>query len=78
MCDCDLAAVLRVSSTKKNPGRRFYVCPKPRDEHTRCGYFVWWDEAETLRVQRRRQQRQQQEREQEQQQGDSRIATSGM
>jgi hypothetical protein len=61
MCDCGMAAVLRVSSTKKNPGRRFYVCPKPRDEKTRCEYFVWGDEVAQRRAQLQQHQQQQQQ-----------------
>lgn len=37
-CECGLVAVGRVSSTRKNPGRRFYACPK-QEERSRCDYL---------------------------------------
>ncbi|KAL7591811.1 hypothetical protein Lser_V15G33262 [Lactuca serriola] len=43
-CSCGCEAILRTSTTKYNPGRLFYACPKkgPRD-----GFICWADEVES-------------------------------
>ena len=37
---CGECAML-TSRSERNPNRRFYTCPKPREE--RCGFFEWFD-----------------------------------
>ncbi|XP_041013231.1 uncharacterized protein LOC121256484 [Juglans microcarpa x Juglans regia] len=42
-CWCGLKTPLKTSYTKKNPGRRFFACPKYNTEDARCEFFVWAD-----------------------------------
>ncbi|KAJ1404869.1 Zinc finger, GRF-type [Sesbania bispinosa] len=45
-CYCGLRAVIRVSGTKKNPGRMFYGCPRLKvDKHTDGEEKLILDEA---------------------------------
>jgi len=41
-CGAGMCSML-TSRSERNPNRRFYTCPKPRDE--RCGFFEWIDPA---------------------------------
>ncbi|KAL7584284.1 hypothetical protein Lser_V15G44888 [Lactuca serriola] len=43
-CSCGFEAILWTSTTKPNPSRIFYACPKkgPRD-----GFICWADEVQT-------------------------------
>nr|KAJ0218705.1 hypothetical protein LSAT_V11C300109430 [Lactuca sativa] len=40
LCFCGNVAVVRTSWTSRNPGRRFYACPKMG---SRCGFLGWFD-----------------------------------
>uniref|UniRef100_A0A5B7C4E9 Uncharacterized protein n=1 Tax=Davidia involucrata TaxID=16924 RepID=A0A5B7C4E9_DAVIN len=41
-CSCGSGiCVVRISSTEKNPGRKFYSCPRNFD--SKCGFFKWCD-----------------------------------
>ncbi|KAK1403507.1 GRF-type domain-containing protein [Heracleum sosnowskyi] len=33
-----------VSGILKNPGRRFYTCATPKEEHSGCHFFEWFEE----------------------------------
>nr|KAJ0223849.1 hypothetical protein LSAT_V11C200086940 [Lactuca sativa] len=39
-CFCGQMAIVRTAWTDKNPGRRFWGCPK---EDSTCGFVVWID-----------------------------------
>ncbi|KAH9949601.1 hypothetical protein B0H21DRAFT_727596 [Amylocystis lapponica] len=39
-----LLAAKRVSTTPANPGRKFYSCPKHRDDPDNCKFFIWADD----------------------------------
>ncbi|KAI3701432.1 hypothetical protein L6452_26498 [Arctium lappa] len=41
VCHCGLFATIRTSWTTKNPGRRFYGCPR---KVSRCDFFSWYDQ----------------------------------
>ncbi|MED6223654.1 hypothetical protein PIB30_076163 [Stylosanthes scabra] len=48
LCSHGDAAMLRVSRTKENPGRRFWGCPH-YDDGRECDFFTWADrEQETV------------------------------
>ncbi|CAI9291707.1 unnamed protein product [Lactuca saligna] len=40
LCFCGNVAVVRTSWTSRNPGRRFYACPKMG---SKCGFVGWFD-----------------------------------
>ncbi|KAF5462587.1 hypothetical protein F2P56_018578 [Juglans regia] len=42
-CWCGLKAPLKTSHTKKNPGRKFYACPKYNTGEEMCQFFIWAD-----------------------------------
>ncbi|KAF5481923.1 hypothetical protein F2P56_002534 [Juglans regia] len=42
-CWCGLKTPLKMSYIKKNPGRRFFACPKYNTGDVRCDFFVWAD-----------------------------------
>ncbi|KAG6505366.1 uncharacterized protein LOC121987886 [Zingiber officinale] len=41
LCYCGLRAILQISWTESNPGRRFFSCPKYRERG--CDFFLWHD-----------------------------------
>ncbi|KAG6473655.1 hypothetical protein ZIOFF_067572 [Zingiber officinale] len=41
LCNCGLRAILQISWTESNPGRRFFSCPKYKQRG--CGFFSWYD-----------------------------------
>ena len=41
ICHCGAPATIRTSWTSKNPGRRFYGCPR---KVGKCDYFSWYDQ----------------------------------
>ncbi|XP_050233083.1 uncharacterized protein LOC126681579 [Mercurialis annua] len=43
LCDCGTPARVQTSTTEKNPGRRFYCCPKPNNPD--CKFFQWIDKG---------------------------------
>ena len=45
-CHCGEVAPIRVSTTAKNPGRRFFGCKKYGEKG--CGFFEWVDKQKTL------------------------------
>ncbi|KAG5410841.1 hypothetical protein IGI04_007175 [Brassica rapa subsp. trilocularis] len=42
LCFCRLDAEIRQAWTDKNPGRRFYGCPRYKEKNG-CSYFKWFD-----------------------------------
>jgi AP endonuclease 2 len=44
-CKCGIIAILRVSNTKQNKGKRFFVCANPPGKEgtkgSRCDFFAW-------------------------------------
>ncbi|KAG6654598.1 hypothetical protein CIPAW_05G157100 [Carya illinoinensis] len=42
-CWCGLKSPLKISHTYKNPGRKFYACPKYYTLEPRCQFFIWED-----------------------------------
>ncbi|KAG5384709.1 hypothetical protein IGI04_036179 [Brassica rapa subsp. trilocularis] len=42
LCFCRLDAEIRQAWTDKNPGRRFYGCPRYKEKNG-CNYFKWFD-----------------------------------
>ncbi|KAF5472382.1 hypothetical protein F2P56_009104 [Juglans regia] len=42
-CWCGLKTPIKTSYTKKNPGRRFFACPKYNTGDAMCEFFVWVD-----------------------------------
>ncbi|KAG2300112.1 hypothetical protein Bca52824_036584 [Brassica carinata] len=42
LCFCRLDAKIRQAWTDKNPGRRFYGCPRYKEKNG-CQYFKWVD-----------------------------------
>ncbi|KAG6683096.1 hypothetical protein I3842_13G175400 [Carya illinoinensis] len=40
-CWCSLKAPLKTSRTNKNPGRKFYACPKYNMGEAKCQFFIW-------------------------------------
>ncbi|KAF5480172.1 hypothetical protein F2P56_000938 [Juglans regia] len=42
-CWCGLKTPLKTSYTKKNPGRRFFACPKYNTGDAMCDFLVWPD-----------------------------------
>ncbi|RYR72756.1 hypothetical protein Ahy_A02g006970 [Arachis hypogaea] len=40
LCNCRLRMVMKYSTTTKNPGRLFYVCPNYEYE-IHCNFFCW-------------------------------------
>ncbi|CAH8313047.1 unnamed protein product [Eruca vesicaria subsp. sativa] len=51
-CHCDLPAMITQAGTDKNPGRRFYGCPRYKLGNE-CKYFCWFDEEEGTKWQKR-------------------------
>ncbi|CDY20424.1 BnaC02g23920D [Brassica napus] len=52
LCFCGLPATVAQAWTDKNPGRRFYGCPRYKlGDH--CKYFSWYDEEEGTKWQKR-------------------------
>ena len=41
VCHCGAPALVKTSWTSKNPGRRFYGCPR---KVSRCDFFCWYDQ----------------------------------
>ncbi|KAJ9557626.1 hypothetical protein OSB04_012240 [Centaurea solstitialis] len=39
-CHCGCRAIVRISWTSANPGRRFFCCPNTGYD---CGFFMWVD-----------------------------------
>ncbi|KAF8047165.1 hypothetical protein N665_0192s0006 [Sinapis alba] len=50
-CFCGLEANIRQAWTDKNPGRRFYGCP--RYKVNGCKFFAWFDEEDGTLWQKR-------------------------
>ncbi|KAF5447083.1 hypothetical protein F2P56_032661 [Juglans regia] len=47
MCSCGNQAVLRISNTRRNPGRAFFGCPLYNKEGlSQCKFFKWSDSSE--------------------------------
>ncbi|CAH1422805.1 unnamed protein product [Lactuca virosa] len=42
-CYCGVIAPLKISTSEKNPGRRYFGCRYWPDEVEDCGYFEWYD-----------------------------------
>ncbi|XP_050205368.1 uncharacterized protein LOC126668675 [Mercurialis annua] len=40
VCDCGIPCRMQISSTERNPGRRFYGCSKRNNQ---CDFFAWVD-----------------------------------
>ncbi|XP_041017100.1 uncharacterized protein LOC121259539 [Juglans microcarpa x Juglans regia] len=48
ICWCGLKTPLKTSYTKKNPGRRFFVCRKYNTGDASCEFFIWADILQLL------------------------------
>ncbi|CAH1420319.1 unnamed protein product [Lactuca virosa] len=42
-CYCGLAALMKISTSEKNPGRRYFGCMYWPDEVEDFSYFEWYD-----------------------------------
>ncbi|CAH8377478.1 unnamed protein product [Eruca vesicaria subsp. sativa] len=51
-CHCGLPAAISQAWTDKNPGRRFYGCPRFK-RGNECKYFSWFDEEEGTKWQKK-------------------------
>ncbi|CAH8353450.1 unnamed protein product [Eruca vesicaria subsp. sativa] len=45
LCFCHLETAIRQGWTDKNPGRRFYGCPRFKEKNG-CNFFAWFDEED--------------------------------
>ncbi|XP_042978846.1 uncharacterized protein LOC122309427 [Carya illinoinensis] len=54
-CWCGLKAPLKTSQTNKNPGRKYYACPKYKYNtgEANCQFFIWADIFQLLESQKR-------------------------
>ncbi|CAN1164225.1 hypothetical protein LINPERPRIM_LOCUS33055, partial [Linum perenne] len=44
-CNHNFVCAVNTSSTKKNPGRKFYCCRHWKDKNVDCGFFRWVDDG---------------------------------
>jgi hypothetical protein len=43
-CKCGTAGKLLTANTAANPNRKFFSCPRQRNDSKNCGFFEWADE----------------------------------
>ncbi|KAG2304598.1 hypothetical protein Bca52824_033249 [Brassica carinata] len=52
LCSCALEATIYQAWTEKNPGRRFYGCPRFKEPNG-CNFFSWYDKEDGTLWQKR-------------------------